>query len=286
MHYTETAGRMLRRLRLQRNLTLQDVATQLNVSVAALSRKERGIDAINRIDIRLAIQALQLTPWEAHELWTAAGFIPESGLVEPRDHDLRTFAETLLSGLPYPAYISDLIGYVQAWNQGFEALWEASQSTSRPLHLLQELFTSRARARLGERWQSCVEQTIALFYQKTLRLSNDPRFRALLQRLQEQHGAEFTAMWNQAQQRRDRGDLPLPVAMGGTLVSYASPLGSIEYLLMQSSFQLAVPYELYLYVPFGEESQQRYSQFQALLGPDQIYYAEGPAYDEGNGSAQ
>ncbi len=60
--YARIAGAALRRLRFERGLTLRQAAPFFSVSVAALSRKERGIDQISRDDIRHAIQGYRLKP--------------------------------------------------------------------------------------------------------------------------------------------------------------------------------------------------------------------------------
>jgi transcriptional regulator with XRE-family HTH domain len=272
--YTQAAGQLLRRLRQQRQLKLREIAPKLHSSIATLSRKERGEEEIERSDVQRAIEVFQLTPWEAHQLWTAAGFIPEIDLLPAHEYDLRAFAEAMLAQLYFPAFIMDAIGYVQAWNQGIEAIWAPSQSVPHP-HVISDLFSERVRTSMGDQWAGYVQQSLAVFYHKTLRVANDPAFRQLLADLVEAYSDEFVSLWNAAQQYDYLRNGALPLELGGTVVRYPSPVGLIEYLVMQSVFQFPSRYELYLYVPLGAENQARYAQFQALMGEERLYFWEG-----------
>ncbi len=268
-----SAGQLLRRLREQRNLTQQHAAKLLSTSSPVLSRKERDQDEIEREDIRLAIQAYDLSPWEAYELWLAAGFIPEPTLPAARQYDLRAFAETLLPNLPFPAFIADVLGYIKAWNQGIEAIWGASQAEGTQIHVLRDLFSARVREKLGARWQPYILQALRFFRLKTTRFANDPQFRTLIQSLKTQYGEEFEALWNEAQATGDTPLLP-PVDAGGTIVQYESEHGLINYLVVQAALQFPQAHELTLYVPFAAEDYARYQRFQAEMGEGKLYFLD------------
>jgi transcriptional regulator with XRE-family HTH domain len=264
-----TAGQVLRNLRQQRGLTLKQAAAALHTSAPVLSRKERGEDAIERHDIRLAVRSFHLTPWEAYELWTSAGFIPEPALPLERAYDQRELAQALLPNIAFPAFIVDVFGYIGAWNQGIEAIWAPSQAESPRIHVVDDLFSARLRARLGARWEPYVARSLKIFYHKTLRVANQPAFKALLEELYARHGEEFVRKWNEAQNGIGSA---LPSDISGTIVVHESPVGLIEYLVTQSVFQLPQEYELIVYVPFGADNQERYRMFKATMGEHRLYF--------------
>lgn len=267
-------GQILRRLRKQRGLTLKEAATLLNSSAPVLSRKERGQEAVERLDIRLAIAAYELSPWEAYTLWTEAGFIPEPTLPPAQQYDLRQFAESLLLRVAFPAFILDTLGFVRAWNQGIEAIWRPSESQNERIHIIDDLFSPRLRQHLAERWDPYVVQAMKVFYHKTLRVANDPAFRDLIGHMIRAHGADFVAKWNQAQESAS-GPPPLPpIDMGATVVPYDSPCGPIDYLVMQTTFHFPQEHDLIMYVPYGKPSQERFEQLKATLGGNRLYFSE------------
>ncbi len=267
---------MIRQLRQQRKLTLAQAATMMRTSAPMLSRKERGQDTVERTDIRRAIEAFQLTPWQTYELWMAAGFIPEPTLPQPRPYDLRELAEKLLPHIPCPAFIIDELWYIWAWNQGIEEIWQMSQADNRYLHVLDDLFSHRVRQLLGTEWDQYSLQAMRLFYTKTIRISNDPAFRELLTYLVERHGDTFVDKWNTMQRGEHQHEALPPVDIGGTIVTHNSPLGPITYIATQALFHFPQTYELVMYVPFGVANQLRYQQFHTTMNPSQIYFRDVP----------
>lgn len=115
--YNKEAGAMLRTLRRQRQLTQCEAARRLNTSAPVLSRKERGQERIERVDVQLAIAGYQLNVEESYALWLAAGYLPEPTLAAPCVPDLRTLASRLLVELPFPAFVVDALGHCQGGNQ-------------------------------------------------------------------------------------------------------------------------------------------------------------------------
>lgn len=267
------AGALLRQLRRQRGLTLRQAAGLLSSSPGTLSRKERGIDAVGRHDVIAAIAAYQLTPWEAYDLWILAGYLPEPAHSLAHLVDIRAFAQPLLLGMPFPAFVADALGYLRAWNAGFEAIWQANQAGLTRIHMVGALFAPRQRARLGALWEPYVLQALQVFYRRTRLIAHDLRFRALLAELQAQD-ADFARLWEEAQ-RRAIGVAPVPlIERTVVVVPHNSPEGAIDYLVLQSVAQLPQPYELFVYVPFGRESAQRYERFRAAMGPPRVYFGE------------
>lgn len=115
--YNKEAGAMLRTLRRQRQLTQCEAAHRLNTSAPVLSRKERGQEQIERVDVQLAVAGYQLNAGESYALWLAAGYLPEPALDSPCAPDLHTFASRLLVELPFPAFVVDAWGHWQVGNQ-------------------------------------------------------------------------------------------------------------------------------------------------------------------------
>jgi len=270
--YDQAVGRILRRLRHQRHLTLRAAAQLLCTSAPVLSRKERGQDRIEREDIAEAVHAYDLSPWEAYELWTAAGFIPEPTRQPPLAYDVRSFAESLLPGLRFPALLLDTLGYIIAWNEGFETLWGLSRSISERIHMVDELFTSNARERLGGHWGRYICQTLRVFYLKTLPIANDPAFRELLAQLAERHDPDFTQFWNETHRSQAPEHLLPPTDIGPIICSHTSPFGPIEYTVLQSIVHFfPLPYDLIVYVPLGAENNQRYFRLVESQASDRVY---------------
>jgi hypothetical protein len=55
------------------------------------------------------------------------------------------------------------------------------------------------------------------------------------------------------------------------VVLHDSPFGSIEFLIVQSVFQLPQEYDLIVYVPFGATNHERYRQAKASVVPNRLY---------------
>jgi transcriptional regulator with XRE-family HTH domain len=263
------AGQILRRLRRQRGLTLTEVAASVGISVPVLSRKERGEQAIEREDIRVIIEQFRLSPWEAYELWTGAGFVPEPVELPIQPANLRTFANTFLLKIPFPAYIITPLGYLLAWNQEFETLWAPSQRGIKPLHLLDIIFTTQVHADMVSDWEHYVWQVLHMLYQWTLRRGNEPRFGWLLKTLSERYGAAFDKPW---QQMQSSASLRARVASyREMLVPQHTSAGTITCLALRGVSHVPQEYELIVLVPFGPESHKRYRRIHTKMPPGKLY---------------
>lgn len=208
MHdYNKAAGAMLRSLRRQRGLTQIQAACLLNTSSPVLSRKERGQEQIERLDIQLAIAGYQLNHEERQALWSAAGYLPEPPVHQQAEHRCCQ-AKQLLAELPFPAFLVDEVGEVQAWNQPLAALW-----------------------------------------------SEEGPF------VTKRHSAQV-----RAEQRPDREMEPL--------VRYASPLGPIDYLVLQTPLPFSQAYTLIVYMPARRADYLRFEQYKAQINSDNLLVAE------------
>lgn len=266
---TNQSGRKLRELRLQRGLTLAQVARVVGMSASVLSRKERGKQVLKRRDIRALGAALELSPWEAYELWTAAGFVPEWGRPASaslqRDGDLAG----LVQHCPFPACALTLPGHLAAWNQGFEAIWRASQVAIRPLHLLDVLLQAPVPAERSVEWESFTALAVHLFHQWAPRSMPEPLLRQLAYDLSRRYGAAFAERW-QRLQREPKPATRTTLAAMRVLLPWESPHGVIRAatLRLMGGGALGAGYVLLVHLPAGAESRGRYGQWRATLAQD------------------
>jgi transcriptional regulator with XRE-family HTH domain len=265
------AGKLLRQYRLRRGLTLHVAARLLSTSAPVLSRKERGQERIERRDIAAAVRAYELSSWDAYRLWTASGLIPEPSLASEDGVDLPALAETLLPNLPFPAFFMDILGYVLAWNEGIETIWRLSASTQPRIHAIGELFSERVRAQYDDRWDSFLDGALAVFYQKSLPVANDPAFDEVIKYLARIGGPAFTERWRRLAGEGDTLGAFAALNAATAVATYDSPAGPISYLVLQSGVQTQLRSDLYVYVPYGEENNERYRLLQKLIGPNRLY---------------
>jgi transcriptional regulator with XRE-family HTH domain len=273
--YQKATGRMLRKLRLKRGLTLQAAEERLHCSAASLSRKERGEVEITREDIRRVIKAYGLNSGEAQCLWSAAGLLPEPvGTTPLPSYDIRELAEALLPGMNFPALIVDQWGYVRAWNQAMEELWSITRLALPKPHVVDIVCAEQARERLGELWESRVWLVVNYFYRRTLPLSADPAFATILSDLEARWGEMFIRMWREVHDDQAMHKHLGGGSKGAVLNAHPSPFGVIDFLVVNGRFHFPQPYELSINIPSGAESQERYRKFRELIGEDHLYFAE------------
>ncbi len=250
------AGLTLRRFRHQRGLTLEQAASSLGISISVLSRKERGQQEIKREEVRLIIEQFQLSPAEAHELWTSAGFVPEPGSVPETTGRLRGYASQHLPKLAFPALLLTLPGYVLAWNQEYELIWQPSRLRYRPLHILDLLFSTEVPPELSEAWERYTWQMILLFHYWVARTIQQPQVHKLLQALSRRYGDRFDTRWLSLQTNQAmRAGMP---GLREVLVPWQSAQGPATFVLLRGSAQMPQSHELLVFVPFGSDSQTRY----------------------------
>lgn len=267
-------GAALRRWRLRRGLTLGEAATLLATSAPVLSRKERGQDQVERSDVRLAIAVYGLDAWEAHQLWLLSGYSAESPLYQVREYSLHDVGELLLPHLRFPAFVTDDLAYLRAWNHGIELIWGPLTASGQRINILDDLFSASRRSQMGERWNSYILRALRIFRQKTQYLRSDPAYKQLLQTLVERHGHLFVEKWNEVE--HGAGRQPLTLDTGAITIAHPSPVGRIDYLVTATTWQFPLPGEMTVYLPFGEENMARYAELAAAVDLSPIYYAEGP----------
>lgn len=265
----ESAGSMLRRIRKQRGLTLEQAAERLSISSAAVSRMETDKRKIGREDIRSAVTAYEMTRWEEYYLYISAGLMPDSPPDEP-ETTFRAFAIQILTTVPYPGFMLDSLGFILAWNGGIQAIW--NPPIHRRLHMLEDLFNERVREAMGETWRTYVTRAMWLYYLRSLAVAKDPTFLEHMMGLEQKLGPEFGAMWTEAQNAGYWLSGP-PVDGGGVTVSYRTPAGLVTYVVMQSMFRSPTMFDLYLYVPFGRENMELHERFHEMVEINALYTA-------------
>jgi len=115
-------------------------------------------------------------------------------------------------------------------------------------------------------WASYIGHALRVFYHKTMQIANEPEFQTMIQGLEAKHGEVFSAKWHAARQSNN----PPP---DGLIVQCASPVGPIDYLVLQTTFQTSPPNELIVYMPWGAENQARAEQFRSQLGVNRVYFS-------------
>lgn len=302
MHiYQPMAARLLRRFRLRNNFTLEQASPLLDTSPAALSRKERGEKPVQRTDVRNAIAAYRLTPWEAYELWLAAGFIPEQRKPHLTANSVCELVEPLLSSVTYPAAIIDQVGYIKSWNSEYESIWKLADTEPEP-HYIEQLWRRKDLFLSHDSWSRYALHALKLFYNKTLRATGKPELESILKRLREAHGEEFTQRWDQAQchaitfdfvdDAAQNGEVPILDTYGMTLLHKTNGCASIhsngvhagavlvkeiateiEYMTVQSMVECLADYEMTIYLPLGASNQERYAQWRQHIDGSRTYCA-------------
>lgn len=272
--YKSPAALLMRSFRLRNNLTLHQASPLLDTSPSALSRKERGEKPVERTDIRNAIDAYGLTPWESYELWIAAGFVPEQRKPYLSHASMCEMVRPLLGNVTYPAAITDQVGHIKAWNDPYEKIWKLADTVPTP-HCIEEIWRRKDLFLSHDSWNRHVLHSLKLFYNKTLRATGKPELENVLKHLRRTYGEAFARRWDQAQNHAllfdfvnetPSGDSSsLLDTYGVTLVHDFSlqagrPMG-IEYLTMQSMVEVLADYEMTIYLPFGETNQKRYESW-------------------------
>jgi hypothetical protein len=259
-------------------MTLERAAPAFGLSLAALSRRERGQDRIQRADIQAAIKLYNLNQWEKFELWRAAGLIPDPQPSEEAERNWQPVVESTLQGVGYPALLVDRTGYIIAWNACMERLLWLHQfrDEPEPPYILDAMiFSERARVLNAENWETEARQGIAYWYHRTLFLAGDPTYAELLARLRQRHGDEFERIW-QSIRESDHEFTPIAAGLQQIHVDYKTEHGPIRFVVMETPIPQAVGGSLTTFLPVGAESRTRYAQLcgdeptdtRFLLGPE------------------
>jgi hypothetical protein len=180
--------------------------------------------------------------------------------------------EYLLHDLALPTLVLDTLCYIRAWTQEIEALGllGPGASTDDRLHIIDCLFSATLRDTLGSHWDSLTTQFIRIFYQRTLRVANDPTFRDLLQHLHRQYGEPFLSKWNRAYDEGPERE----TGLSPTLPTFQqhSDYGIIRYILAHRSFAHPLSYQMITCIPYDAHSLAHYQQLYAATDARKIYY--------------
>ena len=278
--YRKRAGALLRAFRTQRRMTLEQAAPSFGLSQAALSRRERGQERIQRTDIQAAIKAYSLNQWEKFELWRAAGLIPDPQPSEQAERNWQPVVESTLQGVGYPALLVDRTGYIVAWNACMERLlWlhHYGDEPEPPYILDVMIFSERARVLNAENWETEARKGIAYWYHRTLSLAGDPTYDELIGGLRQRHGDEFEQIW-QAVREGDHDFTPIAAGLQQVQVDYKTEHGPIRFMIMETPIPHAAGGSLTTFLPVGDESRTHYAQL-CSDEPTDTRFLPGPEVD-------
>lgn len=276
--YQRNVGDTLRTLRQQRDLTLREVAQLIGISIATLSRIERGEKEIKRSALERIIQAYQLHSWDTYQLMAAAGFIPEPSTPKPSLprmgtlYTLHDLVEQMLLPMPSPGCILDRYWYVKAWNHDFEAIRPLSRLPVRPVHVVDSLFMNEVQERLGDVWESYMLRVIHFFSCRICTIADEQQVQQVIDILSRRYGTTFTNAWHQVQHMPHASDTLLSQTEDQAILC-GTPYGIIKFLLMRNVFSLDHEYELITLVPFGVESEMCYQQFKAAIQESGVHFS-------------
>lgn len=267
----ENAGAFLRRMRKARRLTLKQVELCSLRSTSVLSRLERNERSVSRDDCLVLSKCLRLTSYETHSLFFMAGYLPEAQHAHS-DAELRKTALGLLGDFRFPAVLMDTAGYLYAWNSVIEAVVRPAHD--RPVHVLDDLFSPRLRAKLGEQWRHSVTRAIWIFLQRFVATGNEQAYAAALQHMERTHGVESIALLNEAQKMEAPDSAG--VAQLGLLFEHDSSLGPVRYISAQLLPHTNAGLELHMFLPIDADNTRRFDLFSASLGANTIYLGRSP----------
>jgi len=259
MDTPEAPGSMMRRLRLQRNLTLRDAALALDISSSALSRLERDLREVERSDVDMVIQGYGLGHWEASQLQMCAGIAPLPPSAGAAKAAWSSLTENLAM-LTLPAFVLDEFNYLVAWNGPMHALWDLPTAPVAPLSPLQDIFSERARELLDDSWDATTRALCRHFYLRTLRVAGDTRLHKMLSSLARTHGSLFIDHWNMAM---TDGAGPDAESAANLTLRVGTHEGVIEYIVTRGAAHSTLPIELYVQVPLGHPSASRHERLVA-----------------------
>jgi transcriptional regulator with XRE-family HTH domain len=261
--YRKRTGALLRIFRTRCNQTLEQAAPAFNLSPAALSRRERGLERIPRADIRAAIRQYELNQWEKYELWRAAGLIPDTTSTSTDFLDWQHLIESTLKDVGYPAWLVDQSGYVIAWNSCMERLLKLQQAATQPEppYILDVMiFSERARMLYGAKWEEEAKRALAYWYHRTLFLAGDPVFNELLQRVRQRNVSLFDQVWDALQSEDNLFNL-LTDGRHRVHADYETEGGMIRFIIMETPVSQAAGSGLFVFLPLGAESRTTYQEF-------------------------
>jgi hypothetical protein len=135
--------------------------------------------------------------------------------------------------------------------------------------MLDIIFSTRVSTKMASDWERYVWQTLHMLYQWKLRRGNEPRFVWLLKTLSERYGAAFDRPWQQIQSSD---------SLRARVVSYREMLvpqrtwaGTITFIALRGVSHVPQEYELFVLVPFGSESHERYQRVRATMPEGKLY---------------
>lgn len=267
----ESSGAYLRRMRKARRLTLRQVEECSHLSTSVLSRLERSERRVSREDCLILSKCLHLTSYETYSLFFMAGYLPETQRAHS-DLAVRSVALGMLQEFRFPAILIDKAGYLHAWNAIIENVWRPSHVDA--VHVLDDLFSERARTQLRDQWRSWARRAIWLFLQRSVSSANEQAYAATVNHLEARHGAEMKQLLAEAHtlhapDATDMNDLSL-------LFAHETPHGLIRYVNAQVLLHSNSGLELHMHLPVDAGNMRRFEAWTTTLGPNAVFLGRPP----------
>jgi transcriptional regulator with XRE-family HTH domain len=241
----KAVGVLIRRLRIERGLTLHEAAVQIYTSAALLLRKERGHQPLERGDLSLIISAYALESYIAQVLWHTAGLVPEptaAPATVPTD-----MIQLLLKQMDLPTYVVNPFGYVVAWNQSADVLWQAVGASPGSRHALDLVFNRGIEPWVGEQWESVVMHTLHTFSLRIRPYTHQPAYNRLMTYLYKRFDSHFATWWEQVRTLSPSAD-PL-MSVNTIRLRYDVGLPAIEYRMLETSLLASTDMVMVVCVP-------------------------------------
>lgn len=265
-----TSSALIRRFRLQRKLSLEVASAKLRLSIAVLSRLERGIRMPTRDELIAMSKVYALTPWESHTLLVTSGFLPDPPPVGNFADEQQRW-EGLLRQLPYPAFVMDPNGYVLMWNAQLRAVWQVDGT--RRVHILESINSPMGKGVLGKAWDEKWRAAMWFYYIYSITAPQAKPDPGLLAHLSEVCGGDFVHLWNEAIARGHASPPERILDQIGIEVSHQSAVGTARYFVTQVGARSSAASALFLWIPVDAESLQKHLLLSHSL-PQEVYTVE------------
>jgi hypothetical protein len=227
--------------------------------------------AVERGDVETVVRGYGLSRWETSNLQLSAGLTPTPPQRAEAKATWRLLTEQMQL-LKAPACIVDEFNFLVGWNGLMQRVWGLPNAPTGPIHLLDELYSTRMRRLLGEAWRRTATTACRYVHVRSLRVAGEPSFSKSLAALEKKYGNEFIADWNGALGFDDGSGDQVVADYAGAVVRLETSEGFIDYLSLQSPALAFTSLELHVQIPIGIESERRHAQLVAGVEPGQVVH--------------
>jgi transcriptional regulator with XRE-family HTH domain len=245
------AGQILRQARERHGLTLLDLQLDEVMTMANLSKIERGLVTPSNEKLEAILDALGVSFNERQDILKSFGYLPPYPLPDHAETEaIRQRCQPVLDELPLPAYLVDIITRLVTWNNLFAKLAGSASGALAQLRgkpLFKAQFASRLR--LGQFMENMDEVLLEDVYSIRVRLApyhGERWYQDFIAELCEE--PDFQHYWDASALLEPREPAPvafatrilhpvrfqLPDTEGAVLTFYSNP----EYVEDDARFQM------------------------------------------------